>query len=177
MQEKYNTHVKRIVLLLVIVAVVGFIAKKIFTPSSFGKYGFYRADAILEEVNRPIRHGTNDSCLRCHPHERELHLKGKHSTISCEFCHGVYADHIKDGKYAGKLPIKRNKEITILCLRCHNKAIQARPHKVIKTVEMPKHLKDKGVRTDHTCNQCHYVHAPLLYINQAKMMLGLQEAK
>ena len=175
MKSNYNSHIKRIVLGLVVFAIFGLVAKIVLTPKSFGKYGPYRADAIHEETDREIRHMTNASCLSCHPHEATIHLTGLHKSISCEFCHGPYADHVKAGKVYGKLPVKKREEIKALCLRCHNKAIQARPGEVIKTVTMPEHLEKQKVKTSHTCDQCHNVHAPLKYINRAKKIVGIKE--
>ena len=175
MKSTYKSHVIRIALGLLLFAVVGGVGKYLLTPESFGKYGHYRADSIEEEANRDIRHWTNASCFSCHEYEADIHLKGRHKTISCEFCHGTYADHIKDGKKVGTLPVKRGEEIRVLCLRCHNKAIQARPEEVIKTVVMPEHLESQKVKVTHLCNQCHNVHAPLKYINRAKEIVGMQE--
>ena len=175
MQSTYNSHVKRIVLGLVVFAVFGLLGKMLLTPKSFGTYGHYRADTIEEEAQVEIRYWTNASCFSCHQHEADIHLKGRHKTISCEFCHGPYADHIKDGKKVGTLPVKRGEEIRVLCLRCHNKAIQARPEEVIKTVVMPEHLESQKVKVTHICNQCHNQHAPLQYINRAKEIVGMQE--
>jgi len=174
-QSTYNSHVKRIVLGLVVFAVIGLLGKMLLTPKSFGTYGHYRADTIEEEAQVEIRYWTNASCFSCHQHEADIHLKGRHKTISCEFCHGPYADHIKDGKKVGMLPVKRGEEIRVLCLRCHNKAIQARPEEVIKTVVMPEHLESQKVKVTHICNQCHNQHAPLQYINRAKEIVGMQE--
>jgi len=173
-QSSYYSHVIRIVLGIVILAVLGFIGKTVLTPKSFGTYGYYRADAIEEEANIDIRHWTNAPCFSCHAYEANIHLNGTHETISCEFCHGPYADHVKNGKKTGSLPVKKGEEIKTLCLRCHNKAIQARPEEVIKTVAMPEHLKDQKVKLTHTCNQCHHVHAPLKYINRAEQIIGMQ---
>ena len=175
MQSTYNSHVKRIVLGLVVFAVIGLLGKMLLTPKSFGKYGNYRADTIEEEANLEIRYWTNASCFSCHQYTAKMHLNGRHKTISCEFCHGPYADHIKDGKKVGTLPVKRGEEIKVLCLRCHNKAIQARPAEVIKTVVMPEHLESQKVKVTHICNQCHNQHAPLQYINRAKEIVGMQE--
>ncbi|MDM8516065.1 hypothetical protein QUF76_07695 [Desulfobacterales bacterium HSG16] len=175
MESSYNSHVKRIIGGIVIAAVLGFLAKVVMTPESFGVYGHYRADAIIEEADREIRHWTNASCSSCHAHEANRHSKGNHKTISCEFCHGTYADHIADGKKVKTLPVMTGDEIKTLCLRCHNKAIEARPEDVIKTVAMPDHLKKQNVKETHTCNQCHYVHAPLEYINQAIKITGIKE--
>lgn len=154
----------------------GFLFKKLLLPDSFGVYGHYRADAITEAALVPIRHGTNASCFKCHPFEAKIHKTGRHQTISCEFCHGTYADHVADGKKIGTLPVKKEKEITTLCLRCHNTEIKARKEEVIKTIAMPNHLKDQNVKITHNCNQCHHVHAPLKYIIRAKQITGLMGA-
>ena len=176
MESSYNSHVKRIIGGLVVFAVLGLIVKVLMTPESLGKYGHYRANAIQEEADREMRHWTNASCLSCHVHEANYHANGNHKTISCEFCHGPYADHVVDGKKTGELPVRTGDEIKILCLRCHNKAIKARPGDVIKTVVMPDHLKKQNVKETHTCNQCHYVHAPLEYIKQSRKITGTREA-
>lgn len=175
MQSTYNAHVKRLVLFFVIAAVLGLVVKMIATPRSFGKYGHYRGDAIMDERNREIRHMTNDSCLACHPYIKEMHLGGIHKTVSCEFCHGPYADHVKDGKKIAALPIKHGEEIKSLCLRCHNRIIRARPKESIKMISMPQHLEEKHVRTDHVCDQCHNVHAPMMYVKAAREIIGLQQ--
>ncbi|MCP4118693.1 MAG: hypothetical protein GY737_25525 [Desulfobacteraceae bacterium] len=158
-----------------LMAVVGLLLKGLLVPDSFGVYGSYRADAIVEEAEKPIRHGTNASCFACHPYEAKSHKNGLHARISCEFCHGTHGDHAKGNKKIGTLPVKKNREITTLCLRCHNNEIKARPEQVIKTVAMPQHLEVQKVKLTHTCNQCHYVHAPLQYINKAKQITGIQE--
>jgi len=169
------SHVIRIVLGIVALAFLGFIGKTVLTPKSFGTYGHYRADAIEEEANIEIRHWTNAPCFSCHAYEANIHLNGRHKTISCEFCHGPYADHITNGKKTGTLSVKRGEEIKTLCLRCHNRAIQARPEAVIKTVTMPEHLESQKVKVTHICNQCHNQHAPLKYINRAQEIVGMQE--
>ncbi|MCP4691700.1 MAG: hypothetical protein GY859_26875 [Desulfobacterales bacterium] len=175
MRSTHNSHVKRVVVGLAAAAVLGFLGSRLLIPDSFGVYGHYRADAIMEEAGREIRHGTNSSCLDCHKHEAGAHLAGKHRTISCEFCHGPYAEHVKDGKKSGTLPVTRGEDVRVLCLRCHNRAIQARPGEVIKTVILPDHLESMKVKTTHSCQQCHQVHAPLQYINRAKKMSGARE--
>jgi cytochrome c553 len=175
--SNYEFRLIVVVATIVVATGIAFVVKAQLIPDSFGKYGHYRADAIDEETQRPIRHGTNTSCLKCHAYEAAIHLKGRHKTISCEFCHGTYADHINNGKKIGALPVKKDTEITTLCLRCHNTEIKARSQAVIKTVAMPEHLESQKVKVTHTCNQCHHVHAPLKYINRAKQITGLMEAE
>jgi len=174
-KSKAYSHVFRIILILVVTAVVGVLIRNLVLPDSFGEYGHYRGNAIKDEINRPIRNGTNASCLSCHPYIREMHLRGVHNTVSCEFCHGPVADHIKDGKVIAQLPKKVGADIKKLCLRCHNQIIRARPKESIKMITMPQHLQEKHVRIDHNCNQCHNVHAPLMWVNEAKAIVGAGE--
>jgi len=119
-KSKPYSHVVRILLILIIVGVVGVAVRAMVLPKSFGEYGHYRGTAVEDEINRPIRNGTNASCMACHPYIREMHMEGIHKTVSCEFCHGPIADHVSDGKVIANLPKKQGKDIKILCLRCHN---------------------------------------------------------
>ena len=173
----YKMRLMILVLCIGVAAAGGAMIKSLLKPASFGEYGPYRADAVEEEAAIPIRHATNGSCYSCHPYEAKIHKAGLHKTISCEFCHGPWADHVAGKKKIGTLPVKKNREITILCLRCHNTEIKARPHEVIKTVAMPEHLEAQKVKSSHNCNQCHHVHAPLKYIHRAKQITGIGEKK
>ncbi|MBF0230603.1 MAG: hypothetical protein HQK63_13620 [Desulfamplus sp.] len=177
MMSKHALRIIMVVASVVLMAGVGFVVKELLIPKSFGLYGPYRADAIDEETQRVLRHGTNASCFGCHQYEATIHLTGNHKTISCEFCHGTYSDHVSNGRKIATLPVKKGDEITTLCLRCHNTEIKARSTMVIKTVGVPDHLKKQNVKLTHTCNQCHHVHAPLKYINEAKKITGLMEVK
>ena len=172
----YRLRLLIVLLSIVVLAGGALLFKNILIPDSFGIYGYYRADAISEAALVPIRHWTNISCFKCHPYEAKIHKTGQHQTISCEFCHGTYADHVENEKKIGTLPVKKEKEITTLCLKCHNTEIKARKEEVIKTIAMPNHLKDQNVKLTHNCNQCHHVHAPLKYIIRAKQITRMMEA-
>lgn len=175
-QSNYNSHLIKLIIAMVLFGVAGFFAKQFFTPESMGAYGHYRGADIEDQKNVSVKLQTNESCFQCHKPIRKIHKAGVHKTVSCEICHGPYGNHIKDGKKIGTLPVKRDLEINQLCLRCHNKIIQARPRESIKMVGMPEHLQQMKVRIDHTCNQCHMVHDPLLWVKQAKEMMGVTEA-
>lgn len=175
-QSKYNSHLIKLIVAMVLFGVVVFFAKQFFTPESMGQYGHYRGADIEDQRNIAVKLQTNESCFQCHKPIRKIHKAGVHKTVSCEICHGPYGNHIQDGKKIGTLPVKRDLDINQLCLRCHNKIIQARPRESIKMVGMPEHLEKKKVRIDHTCNQCHMVHDPLLWVKQAREMMGITEA-
>lgn len=171
-RSKYNSHLIKLIIAMVVVGVAAFFARQVFTPASMGQYGHYRGDDILDQKNIAIKFQTNESCFQCHKPIRKIHKAGVHKTVSCEICHGPYGDHVQNGQKIGTLPVRHKEEIVQLCLRCHNKIIQARPRESIKMVGLPQHLEEKNVRLDHTCDQCHMVHDPLLWINQAKEMIG-----
>lgn len=172
-KSSYFSHLIKVILVLILLVggVVG--ARALFLPKDFGEYGHYRTGAVLDEMNRPIRNQTNESCLACHPFIKKIHLAGVHKTVSCEFCHGPNADHAAEGKKIADMPVKRGEDIRALCLRCHNKIIRARPEESIKMIAMPQHLEEKKVQTTHVCNQCHHVHDPMLWVIEAKKMHGL----
>jgi hypothetical protein len=167
-------HVLRLVVILIVAAVLAIFARKMFLPDTMGQYGHYRGSDIEDQRNVTVRNQTNDACFECHRPIRLIHKAGVHKTVSCEFCHGPYADHIKDGEWVGKLPVKKGMEIKDLCLRCHNKVIKARPETSIKVIAMPQHLEEKKVQVTHNCNQCHMVHDPLLWIKAAYEMMGME---
>ncbi len=179
MQPKFksskNVHVIRIALTVVGMVIAGVLIRPLVLPNEFGEYGHYRPGAVTDEANRMARNMTNESCLECHPFIRKVHLKGVHETVSCEVCHGAYADHVENDKVIGTMPVVRGDDIKNLCLRCHNKIIRARPPESIKMIALPEHLEEKNVRTDHICNQCHHVHAPMKWVLEAREMAGLPE--
>ena len=172
-QARYNTHLIRVIIALVALVGVGLVARQVFMPEGMGDYGHYRGADIADQKEVPVRLGTNEACFDCHKPVRAIHKSGVHKTVSCEVCHGVYGDHIADGKKVGTLPVVRGEELIDLCLRCHNKIITARPRKEIKVIGMPEHLQDQHVQLTHSCDQCHMVHDPLLWINQAKEIVGV----
>lgn len=176
-KSRYNSHLIKLIVAFVVFGVAAFFGRQFFIPETMGQYGHYRGSDIEDQRNVPIKLQSNEACFDCHKPIRKIHKKGVHKTVSCEICHGPYGNHIKDDKKIGVLPVKRDAEITQLCLRCHNKIIQARPRESIKVVGMPEHLEEKKVQITHNCNQCHMVHAPLLWVNQAKEMMGMAEVK
>jgi len=172
-KSSYFAHVLKLAVILIIAGGLAIYARGLFLPETMGQYGHYRGSDIQDQRDVTIRNKTNDSCFECHRPVRTIHKAGVHKDVSCEVCHGPYADHVKDGKVIGKLPVKRGDDIKTLCLRCHNQIIQARPTNQIKVITMPLHLEEKKVQVTHNCNQCHMVHDPLLWIRAAREMMGL----
>lgn len=168
-----TAHIVRIGLTLVGLVVAGALLRPLFLPDEFGKYGYYRPGALEDEAIRTARSLSSESCFDCHPLIKKLHVGGTHKDISCEVCHGAYGAHVENDAVFAQMPVVRGEEIRPLCLRCHTKVVQAMPPEAIKLVAVPQHLEDRKVRTDHVCNQCHHVHAPLKWVHEAREMMGL----
>ena len=165
----------RIVLVFVGIIAIVLVGRMIMLPDSWGEYGYYRGAYIDQEAHKSISYGTNKSCQECHSNVYDLAQHSKHKRLSCEICHAPITDHIKDGQKIATMPTKQGKEQVELCLRCHKKIVGRSPK--IKTIISAKdHLEEKGVKLDHSCNQCHTVHAPFENINEVKKLRSLKEA-
>lgn len=158
----------RVLLVFVGIIALVVIGKQFMTPESWGEYGYYRGDYINEEASRAMIHGTNDSCKSCHEEVYELKEHSTHKRLSCEACHAPVMEHIKDGKKFADMPVKRGETQVSLCLKCHQTVV-GRPVK-FPMIKFPDHLEQQKVKTTHTCDQCHTVHAPLENIDHVKKM-------
>lgn len=168
-----KAHVIRIALTLVGILILGATLRQVYLPDEFGKDGYFRPGAVEDEANRQARIMSSESCFDCHPLIKKIHVDGVHKTVLCEVCHGAYADHVKDDVVFAAMPVVRGEDIKPMCVKCHNKIIQAMPPESIKLVAFPEHLEEKKVRTHHICDQCHHVHAPLKWVHEAREMMGL----
>lgn len=88
-------QIKRLLIIFVLIMTVFFIARKIFVPESFGKYGHFRADAINEIMAQEVKYAGHRVCNDCHDEIDAAKKKSFHKKVSCEACHGPTADHVK----------------------------------------------------------------------------------
>jgi predicted CXXCH cytochrome family protein len=143
---KMPPQLVRLVLLTIGIVCVYFTARFFLTPTSFGQFGHYRADALREIASREPVLAGKAACVECHTDHAEKLAKGEHKTLSCETCHGPGREHVAD--WAKTLP-KLNMS---LCVRCH----EASPSK-------PKWLHQINVHNHYTgnlCTECHVPHQP-----------------
>jgi len=143
------TQLKRLFILGVILVSVFVLLKFLLTPSSFGKYGHYRADALDEIAVYPVKYMGSKTCVKCHDTVVSMKNEGYHSDIECENCHGPAYLHNKKPKTA-KLARPDSPEF---CARCHSINI-ARPEKAVTVQNFRKHNPGKK------CVTCHNPHEP-----------------
>lgn len=155
---KHSKHYLRAGLLIVVGFFAYLIARSLLLPPSFGKYGFYRGDAVGEARERPLAFGTKESCAECHSGVVETHKKGRHESVQCQNCHAPLAVHIKEGAFQEAMPVDRS---AALCLRCHSH-LPSRPAG-FPEISVKEHLEAKGLAMAPTvCLVCHKPHDPQL---------------
>jgi len=142
-------HLKRLMMLGVIIVSLFLLLKHVLTPDSFGQFGHYRGKAIDEIAAHPIKFVGNSACVTCHDTIVTMKNEGYHSDLSCEGCHGagaLHADHPKTEKLFK--PATRE-----FCGKCHS-INKARPEKAITQQNIKDHHPEKN------CIKCHNPHQP-----------------
>jgi hypothetical protein len=166
-------HIKRLIGAFAVVIVLFLILQQVLKPSSFGKTGHYRADAIQENEMKELHYAGSASCTKCHEDMKTDKELGFHSQLQCEVCHGpglkhvLYADKFKDGELPDSLKLHKpnsRKE----CAICHQlNAARVKivfdtiNNSMIKQIDPMKHnLVDKRNFGKLICIDCHNPHQP-----------------
>jgi hypothetical protein len=158
----------RLVMVFFAIVIIVLIARAIMLPETWGEEGYYRAASIDEEAHKALIFGTNASCKECHSEIYELKVDSKHQKLSCEICHAPVGEHAQYGEKFAPMPTKTGRDQIDLCMSCHQKTV-GRPA-AFPTIDAIGHLEDQKVKTTHTCDQCHTVHAPLENMNHVKRL-------
>ena len=146
---KDSEHLLRLASVFIAGIILFVILRGFLVPSSFGKYGHFRGDAIQEIEARPVNFAGREVCESCHADVLDVKAKGKHAGVGCESCHGPLANHADDPSIK---PIRL--DVATLCVRCHE-ASSAKP-KWFPQVNSEEH--SSGV----PCDTCHQPHSPVI---------------
>ena len=153
---EHSKHIIRAVLLLVVIAIVFVVTRHFLIPESFGDYGHFRADSVVEFAAKSPVHGGSESCAECHADEVSFVAEEEHRSISCEVCHAPVATHAAAGEKIADMPVHRT---TALCGWCHQR-LAARPT-TFPQVTFVEHVTDKGGElSEGICLECHDAHDP-----------------
>ncbi|MDH5510878.1 MAG: hypothetical protein OEZ32_11055 [Nitrospinota bacterium] len=178
--SKYSHVVS--VFILVGLAFLGFeIFQALLKPDSFGQYGNFRGDHLVEASSLSVLHRGDDYCLDCHDAEWDM-ADAKHANVPCESCHFLPGAHAiladkappaDKAKAAGSkyvkvaiMPIDRTAQP---CLNCHI-FLPSRPVKFPQIKDRAKHIKDGWKKTmgevdiKSTCDRCHNSHFPKAFV-------------
>jgi hypothetical protein len=145
---KLPDQVLRLGILFVIAIAALVIARQRFVPESFGELGHYRADAIGEAAEQPIRFAGAEACADCHDDVVDVKGQSYHRGLSCEVCHGPGAAHVETaGEQSPVVPRER-----AACLYCHG-YLPSRPTGFPQIIE-------KAHNPMEPCLGCHNPHDP-----------------
>ena len=143
-------HLLRLAAIFVAGFVLFVVVRTILVPDDFGEYGHYRAGALDDNRQRPLRHAGMSACVECHDDVVKSRAGGGHETVRCEACHGPLAAHADDpSAQAPELP----NPVTV-CLKCHLPSM-AKPAK-FPQVDPSEHADNEP------CDTCHVAHSPRL---------------
>jgi len=142
-------QIKRLIIAFVVFIGIMLVLVYFLTPASWGEYGFYRGDALVEIADQIPKYMDKETCAMCHDSIAEFKNQGSHISLQCEICHGVGYLHIDDPE-ANQMEIFGDNS---LCLRCHL-ANPARPQDLIKQIVPDDHGEGEE------CLTCHNPHQP-----------------
>ncbi len=143
-------HLVRAGALLLTVLVILLILPRVMpTPAVIEKYGFYPKQSeenTGEWSGLPVSYADSSVCGDCHQDKHGTWAESKHSTVSCETCHGPGEAHVEKRV---DLVVDTSREF---CGLCHAKVL-ARPED-FPQVDVGKHGELEE------CVTCHNPHAP-----------------
>jgi len=143
---KFPPQINRLLLLIFAIVTSFLVARTLLTPASFGEYGFYRGNALIELAGLEPTFAGKVACGKRFPEALATLEKGPHKTLSCEGCHGPMDLKALAGKDA-----KPPKPPEGVCLRCHE-ANPSRPESFPQI--------DPGDHYEGKCLECHLPHEP-----------------
>jgi hypothetical protein len=140
-------QIARLVLLTIGIVAVYLTARYFLTPPSFGKLGWYRAEALGDLASLKTTYAGAKACDECHSETVKKVAAGDHKTLSCEGCHGPGQAHA-DNPDTSRMTILTYSH----CVRCHE-ANPSRP-------KWHKQVNSKNHYTGQKCTECHVPHQP-----------------
>jgi len=139
----------RVLLLIFTVFVIIFlIVRRLLIPDSFGEFGHYRGDALIENADKEMIYAGKAACIDCHSDINDMLLSDMHVNLSCEGCHGPGMKHA-DSMETSDIIKNGTREH---CGRCHA-IIPARQSSVITQINIKEHY----IEIDK-CIECHNPH-------------------
>lgn len=143
-----SQHLLRAAILLVAGVLLFVVLRAAFVPKDFGTHGHYRAGALLDNQNAPLRFAGRAACEECHTDVVAARRGSKHEGIGCEACHGALAAHAADpGALTPPRPDAKH-----ICLVCHLQKVTIPAR--FPQVDPAQHGEGQA------CNTCHQPHHP-----------------
>jgi hypothetical protein len=143
-------HLKRAFTLLALAVIAFIFVRSMIVPQSFGQYGWYRGDSVIDNRNFPVEHAGSASCgeENCHKTIYSIWSGSGHKTLNCETCHGPSQKHASNVRI---MPAPAN-DSRDYCGLCHFERA-ARPSN-FPQIDPETHGENLK------CTYCHNPHKP-----------------
>ena len=141
-------QLKRLIPLFVAFIGLFLIIRYLLIPDSFGQYGHYRGDSLIDNASKEVVFASREQCIECHEDVKEKLENDVHADLSCLTCHGPGLAHV-DNPEADNIIKESGREF---CGRCHH-INAARPIDVVFQVDIKTHHTEND-----NCIECHNPH-------------------
>jgi cytochrome c553 len=149
-------HIRRLLGILAVIAMLFVAGKMYFPPKSFGVYGHYRAASVDDIAGAHPAYLSSDSYSAAYPKEYETWSAGIHKVVKCQICHTTVGKTMNMASLAGPTSspaLLAAGDSRKLCVKCHEK-IAGRPD-YMPQIEVESHSNGQA------CTSCHNPHSPL----------------
>ncbi len=141
-------QIRRLIPLFVIFIALFLVARHFLVPDTFGQYGHYRGDALIDNASKEIVYASKEDCFDCHDDIREQLENDVHADISCLTCHGPGLAHVNNPENDNIIKESERE----FCGRCHD-INAARSTDIVFQVDIKTHYTEKK-----NCVECHNPH-------------------
>ncbi len=153
-------HIRRLITLLAVFALMFMGAKLFFPPKSFWVYGHYRASSVDRIAAVHPTYVDSVAFSTGFPKEYTTWSNGIHKVVQCQICHVATRQTQTDLPLSARTPhpaltaLSMPEDSRRLCVKCHEK-IAGRPE-FMPQIEVESHAHGQQ------CTACHNPHSPLL---------------
>lgn len=141
-------QLKRLIPLFIVFIGLFLVVRHLLIPESFGQYGHYRGNSLLDNANVAMVYADKEDCHACHSDMLEQLENEMHAGLSCLICHGPGREHAEDPQ-AGNIAKESGRAF---CGRCHD-IHPAKSLEVVFQVDILTHHTEKN-----DCIDCHNPH-------------------
>lgn len=149
-------HIRLLLGILAVIAMLFVAGKMYFPPKSFGVYGHYRAASVKDIAAPRPAYLSPDAYSAAYPKEYETWSAGIHKVVKCQICHttvGMTMNMASLGGATSTVMLPAAGDSRKLCVKCHEK-IAGRPDSMPQ-IDVDSHSKGQA------CIACHNPHSPL----------------
>lgn len=147
-------QIKRLALIFAIIIGLFLVARHFLVPKSFGEFGHYRGQSLIENQAKMPKYAGQKACADCHQDIVDLKSPNVHKSLSCETCHGPGLEHINSTDSIIPVRVPKNREF---CEMCHTKNAARKKDNIVQ-INITEH------NPGQKCIECHNPHNPWLTI-------------